>query len=309
MELSGRNIALTACAAIAGIAVSAAAYDYFFSPTDEQEFSQAMHLCEQCEELIFSIDRSYESTVALAGLGKEHYKPYHDYMPYDNQAWHAISAGNIRYPFLTYVNTLGKSIQDLLRYEDTVNQTRTRIHERRMKLLRATAQADCHESMIMESAIESYDFALQELQSVGKILKSKRKDLQKIQQWVMTSTQYIIEQQQARIEELEKKLSNSYIYATHSPTTTWYNTPQPTRHLYIHNTHTTHITGTIHHNVDNPDTNASAGAEQVAHPQPSAPSAQDIELKKKINVAQNSTTQQDDVWRDRFSDIGDNFNG
>lgn len=278
-DLSYKNIALVAGASIAGIAAGKIAYDYFFALTDAQEFENAIKLCEQSQELMSSIDQTYAHPTSVMG--------------------------STRYPLTSYAHTIQANINTLIGHENKLIETKIQIFERRAKLLVALTHASIEESTGIKSSIESYDFAIQELQSTTKNLKSCRKNLQKIKLRVTAHPQYIIEQQQLRIEELEKQALYNLNRLSCCPSIVKYSWEPST--VYVHNTHITNTTTVQQESPACPSrvmvTPSAPEPQDLDTATPCSQPTQEYDPKKKIKPTE------DEVWRDRFCDIGDNFNG
>ena len=299
MDLSCKNIAIAACATIAGITVSKMAYDYFFVLTDAQEFDQAIKLCEQGEVLINAVDCIYGCQFGIIDCDETHHFTNFNQVPVN-------ASPCARYPFFAYVNSLEKTIDKLINHEDILSSTKIHIFERRMKLIISLAHTSPEESISIKSSIEGYDFVLEEIQNTVQKLKLKRKLLQAIKRSAIAHPQYIIEKQQVRIEELERRL-HSYPYATHTTVYAW-DQPRSINHVYVHNTHINNTTHTINSSAPEAPVNSTNPSSQQASPDAQS-SADNEDRLKKLNPTQKQSAQEDNNLRDRLYDVGDSFNG
>lgn len=205
ITFSCKNIAIAAGALVAG----KIAYNYFFTCTDAQEFEQAIQLCERNESYIKTMHDLYRKEIE--GLYK-HTSYSSDHMiPF-------ITTQYVQYPFSLYASRLQKHITDLMSQENTLSVKIIHIFERRAQNVLSLANASHTQEASLNSYIEGYDFALEELKEHFKTTQSLRKELQKIKHLVVTHPQYTIEQDQkklAREQALYHTIDNIY-YPTYS---------------------------------------------------------------------------------------------
>lgn len=293
MELSCKNVALAACATIAGVAVSKMAYDYFSALTDAQEFEQAMKLCEESEELINTVMATYGCHFTSTNWHEIPHITYHQFNP-------ILNTPSVRYPLYSYVNRLEAVINQLIDREDTLAKTKAHIFERCAQLSTALASANHQERIAIQSSIEAYDFLLEELQKTLFDLKLKRKFLQSIKHAAVAHPQYVFEKQQLRIEELERKLIDSYLYSHQPIAPLW--RPHPVHHVYIH---TTVYPKNCPSNINN---DACSSAITCSTPEQPCPCPMQ-HTEKKLEPTHANAIEHNNELRDTLCTVGDNFNG
>lgn len=291
---SYKNIAIAACATIAGVAITKIAYDHFFQLTDAQEFEQAIKLCNQSEALVdkmsetMDIEKSHpcnQLVILITDIGQRNH---------------------VKYPFYNYAYNIHLKINTLIEYEDRITSKKIHIFERKTKLSFAITNISEQETLTIKSAIEAYDFVLEELKINLHKVQALRIKLQKIKSYIIAQPQYIIEEQRKRIEELEKEVYYHQCPRYHTAPL-WVH-PQTTNHIYVHNTS---ITTPTH--ISQAGSQPTSEQELDVPTQNNAKTAPSTAGKTSDIIAETAAPKaelllENDSWRDAFYDAGNTFN-
>jgi hypothetical protein len=219
-----KNGVLIGCAAIAGIGLGAIAYDYFFSLTDEQEFGQAITLCEEAEKAFEGIQLVYTSELTAIQNSCLYQNPKQ-----------VVRLECVRFPLYLYVRTIESNVDHITSYEEKIAAKKIHLFERRAQLITSLVKLSEQESIAIRSAIEGYDFALDQLADMHQNLKKMISFLRQLKNSITNCSAYIIEAQQIRIEQLQGQLATNQFNSFHQKATR-NNEPHITNVVYVYNT-------------------------------------------------------------------------
>jgi len=225
-EFPTKNIALLAGGTIAAGVVGSWAYNYFFVLTDQQEIAKALKTCHEAALLDNTLQTAYHNELATApDYSFDHLKPY--------ITTHA--GKNLLVYF--YIKNLDVQLRLIITSITNISTTKTTLWQRKMKL---TLNNDISSDKL-KNLLVKYDDAIAVVDAKYATLQQLHKDLLAIRTIVTTSTQYILEEQQARIALLEQRVS--YHDHHHCYVDTWsprerevhVYTPAPQQNVIINN--------------------------------------------------------------------------
>lgn len=206
-----KPIAIVATAGIAGYYIGPWLYSYLFPLSDQEEIEKTYNKIKKAEILHNDISLAYHNEMAIVA----NYNPLTS-TPKDVDAKVLerlkleITPKHTKHPFYNYVKNLNVQAQKI---NDTLNQlssTRMILAERKLKLYSCNLPAD--QISFLQG---QFDEAIDDIKNSLNSLDELQKKLSAIRSIVIQSTDYILQYQQIRIEELEQRLyaSESYNYS------------------------------------------------------------------------------------------------